>query len=198
MRVTDLDDIVSARFLALAGDLRYSEVTTVEERPDTARRTDLTDALRVARAALADAVESEDEAGEAAARAQVRTLRAELDDLPADVTTRRERVWSSETYGETFARLDTAGRRELLAALVTVTVGPAVERTATGQYDNTRPRWAAACRPAGPTGSPMPLWTRSTPARQSCCTPPDRPRQQRARYVPRSGSFGVRPLRSHV
>lgn len=135
MRVEDLDAIVSARFLALAGDLRYSEISTVEERPDTARRADLTEALRVARSALADAVESEDEAAEKAARAQVRTLRAELDDLPADVTMRREYTWSSETYGETFARLDTAGRRELLAALVRVTVHPATERTAAGRFD---------------------------------------------------------------
>jgi hypothetical protein len=59
-------------------------MSIVDERPDTARRADLTDALRVARAALADAVETEDEA---AARTQVKTLRAELDDLPADVTT---------------------------------------------------------------------------------------------------------------
>jgi DNA invertase Pin-like site-specific DNA recombinase len=136
IRVEDLDSIVAARFLALAGDLRYSEMSIVEERPDTARRADLADALRVARAALADAVEAEDEAAEAAARAQVRTLRAALDDLPADMTMRRERTWSSETYGETFAKLDTAGRRELLAHVVTVTVGPAVERTKTGQYDN--------------------------------------------------------------
>jgi hypothetical protein len=85
---------------------------------------------------LADAVESDDEAAEAAARAQVKTLRMELDDLPADVITYQERTWSSETYGEMFARLDTAGRRELLAALVAVTVGRATERTATGHYDN--------------------------------------------------------------
>jgi hypothetical protein len=80
-----------------AGSLLVAEEVVTEERPDASHRADLADALRVARAALADAVEAEDDAAEAAARAQVRALRDELDALPADTATRRERVWSSET-----------------------------------------------------------------------------------------------------
>lgn len=135
-RIDELDSLVTQRFLAFAGSLRVAEEVVTEERPDASRRADLGDALRVARAALADAVETEDDDAESAARAQVKALRAELDALPADTAVRRNRVWSSETYSERFARLDTAGRRELLAPLVTVTVRPATERTVSGRYDN--------------------------------------------------------------
>jgi hypothetical protein len=131
--VDTLDAVVTDRFLRLAGGLRVVSEVSETTAPDT-RRTDLTDALRVARGALADAVETADEEAEHRARSLVVSLRAELDRLPADAVTTRRRVYTGETYAQLWQRLDTAGRRELLAPLVTVTLGHATLRDNSGHY----------------------------------------------------------------
>jgi DNA invertase Pin-like site-specific DNA recombinase len=139
VRRDQLDLVVTDRFLTIAGNLHVATVVTEAPAPDAGRRADLTDALRAAKAAVADAIEAQDEQAEANARSLVHALRAELDTMPADTAPTTRRVYSNETYAELWQGLDTAGRRELLAELVTVKVSPATVRIHGSRFDASRP-----------------------------------------------------------
>jgi DNA invertase Pin-like site-specific DNA recombinase len=133
-----LNDVVSGQVLTLIGGQPTSEMVEVVDPEGASRRTDIAEALKAAKAALADAIEDDNTDAEAAARTQVRELRAQLDAIPMS-TVVRQRRWTGETYAQKWDRLvdEVAQRREMLSKLVTVQVAPAV-RMANGQFDKSR------------------------------------------------------------